>query len=213
MCGLTWGCFATSAPAYASEVCPLSLRGYLTCYVNLCWAIGQFIAAGALYGLLKMDDQWGYRIAYALQWTWPLPLFCLIWFAPEVCYVLVLMQWQNTNSWTQSPWWLVRNGKVAEAHKALRKLDNKGDDEHNKMIAQIKHTMQIEETIESGSSYFDCFKGIDRRRTEVVCMTFAGQILSGAPFAYGPTYFFEQAGIPTDKSYGIAVGGTGMACK
>ena len=37
LCGLTWGVFATTGPAYASEVCPLALRGYLTCYVNLCW--------------------------------------------------------------------------------------------------------------------------------------------------------------------------------
>jgi len=34
-CGIPWGVFATMAPAYASEVCPLALRGYLTVYVNL----------------------------------------------------------------------------------------------------------------------------------------------------------------------------------
>ena len=34
-CGLTWGVFATSGPAYASEVVPLALRGYLTTYVNV----------------------------------------------------------------------------------------------------------------------------------------------------------------------------------
>lgn len=192
-CGLTWGVFATSAPAYASEVMPLALRGYLTCYVNLCWAIGQLIAAGVLYGLLKIDGEWSYRIAYALQWVWPVPLFCIILFAPE------------------SPWYLVRNDRIPEAHKALCKLDNKSEEEHYKSIAQIRHTIQLEESMEAGSSYLDCFKGVDLRRTEVVCMTFAGQVLSGSPFAYGPTYFFEQAGIPTDKSYGIATGGTGIA--
>lgn len=30
LCGLTWGVYATTGPAYASEVCPLALRGYLT---------------------------------------------------------------------------------------------------------------------------------------------------------------------------------------
>lgn len=38
LCGLGWGVFATTGPAYASEVCPLALRGYLTVYNNLCWA-------------------------------------------------------------------------------------------------------------------------------------------------------------------------------
>lgn len=35
LCGLTWGVFATTGPAYASEACPLAFRGYLTCYINL----------------------------------------------------------------------------------------------------------------------------------------------------------------------------------
>jgi SP family general alpha glucoside:H+ symporter-like MFS transporter len=36
LCGLPWGVFASSAPAYASEVLPLSLRAYLTSYTNMC---------------------------------------------------------------------------------------------------------------------------------------------------------------------------------
>lgn len=35
LCGLPWGVFASSAPAYASEVLPLSLRVYLTSYTNM----------------------------------------------------------------------------------------------------------------------------------------------------------------------------------
>jgi hypothetical protein len=32
---IPWGVFATMAPAYASEVCPTALRGYLTVYGKL----------------------------------------------------------------------------------------------------------------------------------------------------------------------------------
>ncbi|KAK3711131.1 hypothetical protein LTR37_009918 [Vermiconidia calcicola] len=193
LCGLTWGVFATTGPAYASEVCPMVLRGYLTCYVNLCWAIGQLIAAGVLYGLLDLTGQWSYRVCYAIQWVWPIPIFIVILFGPE------------------SPWYLIRNDRIEDAHKALCKLDNKGEECHRQTIAQIMHTLKIEDQMESGSSYLDCFKGTDLRRTEIVCMTFAGQVLSGSTFAYGPTYFFQQAGISTDKSYQIAVGGTAIA--
>lgn len=56
-----------------------------------------------------------------------------------------------------------------------------------KTIAQMQHTLDIEESISSGSTYFDLFKGVDRRRTEIVCLTFAGQVLSGSTFAYGPS--------------------------
>ncbi|KAF9883496.1 hypothetical protein FE257_003410 [Aspergillus nanangensis] len=193
LCGLTWGVFATTGPAYASEVCPLALRGYLTCYVNLCWAIGQLIASGALYGLLTFEGEWSYRIAYALQWVWPIPLIIVVAFAPE------------------SPWWLVRNNKIDEVYKSLAKLDNRGRELHQKTVAQIQHTLELEKKMEAGSSYLDCFRGIDRRRTEIVCMAFAGQVLSGSTFAYTPTYFFVQAGINTDKAYQIAVGGTAIS--
>jgi hypothetical protein len=35
LCGIPWGVFSTLAEAYSSEICPLTLRGYLTTYVNL----------------------------------------------------------------------------------------------------------------------------------------------------------------------------------
>lgn len=44
--GIPLGVFQTLTVTYASEVCPMVLRAYLTTYVNLCWVIGQFIAAG-----------------------------------------------------------------------------------------------------------------------------------------------------------------------
>lgn len=44
--GIPLGVFQTLTVTYASEVCPVVLRGYLTTYVNMCWVIGQFIASG-----------------------------------------------------------------------------------------------------------------------------------------------------------------------
>ena len=64
LCGLPWGVFATIAPAYASEVLPLSLRVYLTSYTNMCFIIGQLIAAGVLDGLVHLTSEWSYRIPF-----------------------------------------------------------------------------------------------------------------------------------------------------
>jgi SP family general alpha glucoside:H+ symporter-like MFS transporter len=61
-CSIPWGVFATMGPAYAAEVCPLALRGYLTAFVNLCWATGQLMSAAVLKGLVNNHTQWGYRI-------------------------------------------------------------------------------------------------------------------------------------------------------
>lgn len=69
LCGLCWGVFATLAPSYASEVCPTNLRGYMTTYVNLCWAVGQLLASGVLTACLSIKSEWGFRIPFAVQWV------------------------------------------------------------------------------------------------------------------------------------------------
>jgi SP family general alpha glucoside:H+ symporter-like MFS transporter len=83
LCGIPWGVFQTLTCTYAAEVVPVPLRPILTTYVNLCWVIGQFLASGVLKGVAERPDQWAYRIPYALQWLWPLPLMIGISFAPE----------------------------------------------------------------------------------------------------------------------------------
>ena len=68
LCGIPWGIFQTSTITYASEVCPIALRGYLTTYVNFCWGLGQLIGIAVIYNMLDREDEWAYRIPYALQW-------------------------------------------------------------------------------------------------------------------------------------------------
>ncbi|SMR45196.1 unnamed protein product [Zymoseptoria tritici ST99CH_1A5] len=194
LCGIPWGVFATMAPAYASEICSLKLRGYLTVYVNLCWALGQLIAAGVLTGFSNGTTQWAYRIPFAIQWVFPFPLLVLIAFAPE------------------SPWWLVRQGRIEDARHSLKRLSStKAADKTDDTIALIKHTMQIEAEFEGGSSYMDCFKGVDLRRTEIACMVFAAQVWCGSPLGGTPAYFFVQAGLSPNYSFKFSVGGLGLA--
>lgn len=194
LCGLPWGIFASSAPAYASEVLPMALRVYLTSYTNMCFIIGQLIAAGVLAGLVHRTDEWAYRIPFALQWMWPAFLIPALCFAPE------------------SPWHLVRKGRLDEAEKSLRRLYRKDSPIDIKAtLAEIIHTNDLEKEITSGTSYWDCFRGIERRRTEIACVAFAGQVLSGSAFAYNSTYFFQQVGLTTDQTYKLNTGGTAMA--
>ena len=83
LCGIPWGIFQTLTITYASEVCPVALRGYLTTYVNLCWGLGQLIGIGVIKSMVNRNDEWAYRIPYALQWMWPPFLFVGIAMAPE----------------------------------------------------------------------------------------------------------------------------------
>lgn len=73
------------------------------------------------------------------------------------------------------------------------------------------HTTRLEEEEELGTSYFDCFKGTNLRRTEIACGAFLSQITNGGAFAYSPMYFFEQAGISASTAYDIGLGGTCIA--
>ncbi|KAL2433720.1 Maltose permease MAL31 [Exophiala dermatitidis] len=194
LCGVCWGIFATIGPAYASELCPMAFRPYMTAYTNMCFAIGQFVSAGVLQSLLHREDEWSYRIAYAVQWIWPAPLMLVAWFMPE------------------SPWWLVRQGKMDQAEHSLRRLMAEHEKPQAKnVLAMIAHTNEIELETTKGSNYLDCFRGYDLRRTEVACVVFAGQVLSGSQFAYSGTYFFEQAGMSPDDAYKLGLGGTAVA--
>lgn len=152
------------------------------------------IAAGVLESFADRKDEWAYRIPFGLQWIFPLPLFAIIWFCPE------------------SPWWLVKRGRVDEARQAIRKLTSKkSPTSTDESIALIKHTIQIEEESQSGSSYLDCFKGVDLRRTEIACMTFAAQIWCGSPLGGAPTYFLVNAGLSASNAFKFSLGGLGLA--
>ena len=79
------------------------------------------------------------------------------------------------------------------------------------MVALMIHTDAIEKEVSEGTSYLDCFRGTDLRRTEIACITFVGQISSGAQFAYSATFFFEQAGIAAGNAYKLNLGDTAVA--
>ncbi len=191
---LPWGIFATIGPAYSSELCPLPLRAYLTAYTNMCFAVGQLIGAGVLQTFLTRDDDWAWRITFALQWLWIPFLAVAAFFMPE------------------SPWYLVRKGRFADAEQSVLRLMADHEKEHAKrLVALMIHTNDLEREIAKGTSYLDCFRGIDLRRTEIAAVTFLGQITCGAQFAYSATYFFQQAGLASGDAYKMNLGGTAVA--
>ncbi|RFU23806.1 hypothetical protein B7463_g12532, partial [Scytalidium lignicola] len=189
--GIPWGVFQTLTTVYASEVCPTQLRGYLTTYVNMCWIFGQLCASGVLRALVSRGDQWAYRIPFALQWMWPIPLIIGITFAPE------------------SPWWLVRKGRYEEARHALNRLTSKSADpefDEHKTVAMMIHTVETERKVGTGRTYLDCFRGTDLRRTEIACAVWSIQTLSGSGFRSYSTYFFTQAGLPATQAFSFSIG-------
>lgn len=185
--GLVLGTYVVIAPAYASEVCPTAIRAHLTSYVNLCFVAGQLLANAVTKGTSNLENHWAYSIPFALQWFWVVVILPGLLFVPE------------------SPWWLVRKGKMAEAEDSLRRLAKKGIDVAP-AIAIIIETDRLEQQLEAGSSYADCFKGVNLRRTEIAIGVYCTQVLSGIYLINYGTYFFQLAGLPTDKAFDMGIG-------
>ena len=79
----------------------------------------------------------------------------------------------------------------------------------------MRHTNELEKSVSSGTSYLDCFKGTDLRRTEVAAMTWFTQAFCGASLIGYSTYFFQQAGLSDSNSFSMslgqyAIGGVGV---
>lgn len=189
--GIPWGVFQTLPAVYAAEVCPTHLRAYLTTYVNLCWLIGQFIASGVLRAMLSRTDEWAYRIPFALQWMWPVPLIVGLIFAPE------------------SPWQHIRKGRVDNARKSLARLTSSKanpDFDIDQAISMMVHTNKIEEETSRGSGYIDCFRATDLRRTHITCGAWVVTMICGTSLSSYSTYFFEQAGLSVTHAFSLSLG-------
>ncbi|CAI4295692.1 BGN_3a_G0006340.mRNA.1.CDS.1 [Saccharomyces cerevisiae] len=195
LCGMPWGCFQCLTVSYASEICPLALRYYLTTYSNLCWLFGQLFAAGIMKNSQKKyaDSELGYKLPFALQWILPVPLALGIFFAPE------------------SPWWLVKKGRFDEARRSLRRtLSGKGPEKEILVtleVDKIKVTIDKEKRLTSKEgSYSDCFEDkINRRRTRITCLCWAGQATCGSILIGYSTYFYEKAGVSTEMSFTFSI--------
>ncbi|KAM6529750.1 hypothetical protein FALCPG4_007878 [Fusarium falciforme] len=181
--GVPWGFFIANAPAYASEIVPLALRGACTATLQMSWSIGSIIVAGATYAYNKRNDQWAWRVPLALQWVFPTPLLILVFLAPE------------------SPWWLIRRGRKQEALRSIERLGTDSKEQAQKSLAMMERTVEIEAQTGGSPSLLDLFKGTDLRRTIITCLMYASQNFAGNLIANQATFFFEQAGVDSDRAF------------
>jgi MFS transporter, SP family, general alpha glucoside:H+ symporter len=68
------------------------------------------------------------------------------------------------------------------------------------------HTNEHEKYVSEGVSYWDCFTGVDLRRTEIICCVWMIQVFCGIWFGGNVVYFLEQAGFDPTKSFDFGVG-------
>jgi SP family general alpha glucoside:H+ symporter-like MFS transporter len=82
----------------------------------------------------------------------------------------------------ESPWYLIRHNRQADAEKSLRRLARKNfytEETMAQTLALMNHTNDMEKIEAENASYKDCFNGTNRRRTGIVCMAWVIQMLNG----------------------------------
>ncbi|KAF2805123.1 general substrate transporter [Mytilinidion resinicola] len=192
--GVSLGSYLTISSSYAAEVCPVELRGISTSGVNLFLGIGELLANGVIKACGTRTDRYAYRLPFACQWVFPVFILCGLHWCPE------------------SPVWLVRQNRNDDAVDSLARLGYR-DIANTLSLIQEANKHEQEEAAQKPASYSDCFRGTDRRRTEIAMGTFAVSQLTGCVFIIGySTYFFELAGLSNDNAFslGLGVGAIGI---
>jgi len=185
--GIPWGIFIANAPAYCSEITPIQLRAPATQMLQMFWAIGAIIVGGVCYVYEGKNDPIAYRIPIALQWMFPTPLAILLFLAPE------------------SPWWLVRKGRLEDAAKAVLRLGRRSVIKNpDEVVAMMRRTIELEKA-EKEPNLLELFRGTDLYRTLIVCGVYAAQNLTGNLIANQAVYFFRQAGMDSNTAFALGL--------
>jgi len=190
MCGIPWGVFQTLSTSYAAEVVPTVLRPYVTAYVCMCWGAGILLSSGVVRAVVNVPGNLAWKLPFALQWIWPLPLLLAAYLAPE------------------SPWNSVRRGNMDQARKSLMRLRQDTPDKERQVdatLAYIHYTNELEKAETADARFIDCFRGTNLRRTEINCVVWAAQILCGnAILGYSVT-FLEAAGFSEIQAFDLNI--------
>ncbi|KAK4684598.1 MFS transporter, SP family, general alpha glucoside:H+ symporter, partial [Tremellales sp. Uapishka_1] len=203
--GYSLGLFVSGASNYAAELSPVALRGVTTASVNLLIVLGQFLSNCVIQGTGGRTDSFSYRIP--LHWVFPVLILIGLPFAPE------------------SPWWLIRHDKIEASRKVIAYLSEKGADVDG-IVSEIQETIALEKRNEASTTYFDCFRGTNLRRTMIGIGVFVAQQATGVVFVLGESssasssspltpagyssYFFQLAGFDTNNSFKLGVGVTAI---
>lgn len=183
------GAFLSVCTAYVSDISPIAIRATLIGFCNLSQYISPFIAAIMANSTAAWDTDWSWKSLIAAQWGF-------------ACFALLGQIFMP-----ESPIYLVNKGKTAVAKKSLERMytDSVDAEAH---LERIKFTLAESEVSKKSSSYIDCFKGTNLRRTLIVILVFMSEPMSGLGFigSYG-ALMYQYVGISEERSFHLAIGG------
>ncbi|KAI6379171.1 hypothetical protein MCOR25_002047 [Pyricularia grisea] len=185
--GFAIGFLQSVTVTYIGEVTPLALRGFFTCLSAASYTLGPLVCALIVNDTGTLPTRWAYRAIFVAQYGFAAFATVGVFFMPE------------------SPWWLVSRGRDDHALENLSKLGHRGE-EGQKRLAMMQQTLREIAKETAGTSYLDCFRKSNLRRTVISIAPLCIQALSGITFAASySTYYMQTAGFSTQLSFQLQI--------
>ncbi|OWZ70031.1 hypothetical protein AYX14_04548 [Cryptococcus neoformans] len=178
-----------AAPTIVAEITHPRTRAQSSALTQTCYYLGSIVAAWVTFGTLTLNSDWSWRIPILLQVVPPLFQLSLLWWCPE------------------SPRWLLRVGRRAEALDTLAKYHANGVTEDPLVqfeLNEIEAAIALETSMTSQSSYkaFIQTKGNRHRMWILVSLGFVSQWVGMGVISYYFAAILRSIGIidPTQQA-------------
>jgi len=134
---------------------------------NTMIVVGQWLNSLVVYACSDRADDFAWRIPVITQIIPPALLLIGMPFLAE------------------SPSWLIIRGRFEDAAKSFRRFNGPDFDVDGAMALATTAVEQERELERTQSSWMQCFKGSDGRRTLIICMVYIAQQFIGVNFIAG----------------------------
>ncbi|KAL4738267.1 general substrate transporter [Aspergillus similis] len=172
---LALGILANTVPAYLAEISPLAIRGTLVNCYQFSVSVGAILVTAMNWGMYERTDQWAYRLVFIIQIVVPVVYIVGSFLIPE------------------SPRWLIGQGQEAEAKKVLALLRTNTSPEVIALEIQLILDAEEVNKAQFNSSWAECIRGTNLRRTLIATGAQCFQQAQGSSFMGSYSVLFVKS--------------------